>query len=131
MRFILLVALQILLVFVFAFADVEKQAKEMRELLCEGGPVADVIVGCLDELNYTSSEDTIQKCYKGFDEKINGANMKNWYCNNTMETLIEGDECIEKTLKEKDNAETVKAELLDQLKRCVETSLVGGEGYRK
>ncbi|GBM71926.1 hypothetical protein AVEN_164264-1 [Araneus ventricosus] len=132
MRFIALVALQILLVFAFAAADVEKQAKEMRELLCGGGPVADVIVGCLDGLNYTSSKDTIQKCYKGFDEKINGENMKKWYCSNTMETLIEGDECIEETLKENDNAGDVKSELLDELMDCVERSLGGeGEGYKK
>ncbi|CAL1262844.1 unnamed protein product [Larinioides sclopetarius] len=132
MRFITLVVLQILLVFALSFADVEKQAKKMRELMCEGGPVADVIVGCLDGLNYTSSKDIIQKCYKGFDEKINGENMKNWYCNNTMETLIKGDECFEKTLKESDNAGDIKAELLDELMDCVERSLGGeGEEYKK
>ncbi|CAL1262845.1 unnamed protein product [Larinioides sclopetarius] len=88
MRFITLVVLQILLVFALSFADVEKQAKKMRELMCEGGPVADVIVGCLDGLNYTSGDECFEKTLK---ESDNAGDIK-------AELLDELMDCVERSL---------------------------------
>ncbi|KAF8781467.1 uncharacterized protein LOC129964175 [Argiope bruennichi] len=119
MHFILFLALQLLLGTTLVFAEEEMSMQEVQKLMCdeENKEISDVVMGCIEEVDWASALGAANECYPDMKETSADELIK-YFCSHTPEELQTSEDCSREKVEEEGKTEEME-EMMQQIETCV------------